>query len=148
MILTVWLESKSECGLKECKKYSFRDLEPSQNIKFSFSLYCCVTPTQMKKCVNFCQYWMMGKPKNRLFNFLTRDPFEIFNFELSLIKERVITQEPKVLFTSNLDQIFSVSIGPCGHKIRGILGELGGTIKTLLKNDLKQVKNNYLKCMF
>ena len=141
----MWLEGKSECGLKECKKWSFRDLEPSQNIKFSFSLYCCVAPTQMKKCVNFCQYWMMGKSRNQLFNFLTRDLFEVFNVELSLIKENVMAQEPKILFTSNLDHIFNVSIGPCGHKIRGILRELGGTIKTLLR---KQEKNNCLKCMF
>ena len=42
---------------------------------------------------------------------------------------------------SNLDHIFSVLIPHSGHNLRALAR---GAIKNQLKNDLKQVKNNYI----
>ena len=48
-----WVQHKVGVVVTEKKTLneSFRGLGASRNLKFSFSSYCCVVPTEMKECV-------------------------------------------------------------------------------------------------
>ena len=80
----------------------------------------------MKQRINFYQYLMTRTLKN-------------FDFQFS---------HPTSLLTSNLEYIFSVERTPGGRKINGCISRvLGGLIKKLLQNDLKQVKITWSKTL-
>ena len=54
--LWVYSEGKSWRGLKDCRSFSFRELEPNKNKNFSFLPYCYIGPIERKQWANISSY--------------------------------------------------------------------------------------------